>query len=73
MIQDTALEELQREISERPTAKQVEDLRKQVKILQVGPQFYLPDFPLARFQSDFHMNYESFFLVNTPAVGSFLG
>uniref|UniRef100_A0A7I4CSF0 Protein CASP n=1 Tax=Physcomitrium patens TaxID=3218 RepID=A0A7I4CSF0_PHYPA len=31
---DTALEELQREISERPTAKQVEDLRKQVKILQ---------------------------------------
>lgn len=31
---DVVLQELQKEISERPTAKQVEDLRKQVKILQ---------------------------------------
>lgn len=31
---DVILEELKREISERPTTKQVEDLRKQVKILQ---------------------------------------
>ena len=34
-MQDVILEELKREISERPTIKQVEDLRKQVKILQV--------------------------------------
>lgn len=31
---DVVLQELQKEISERPTTKQVEDLRKQVKILQ---------------------------------------
>jgi hypothetical protein len=32
---EAVLVELQGELSERPTAKQVEDLRKQVKILQV--------------------------------------
>lgn len=34
-MQDGVLEGLQLEISERPTTKQLEDLRKQVKILQV--------------------------------------
>lgn len=35
LMQDGVLEGLQLEISERPTTKQLEDLRKQVKILQV--------------------------------------
>jgi hypothetical protein len=34
--QDATLEELRKEISQRPTAKVAEDLRKQIKILQVG-------------------------------------
>jgi hypothetical protein len=40
-MQDVILEELKREISERPTTKQVEDLRKQVKILQVRHRLLL--------------------------------
>lgn len=46
MMQDAILEELQREITERPTTKQVEDLRKQVKILQVRLHIFLPEFSL---------------------------
>jgi len=45
-LQETALDELRKELQARPTAKLVEDLRKKVKILQVITlllSFFLPN------------------------------